>query len=485
MTIKPLIATVIVLATAVPAWSQTAPAVTMSVDPGGRQTFAGLGASTGNWDGEYQSLTPPQRADLSRLLWRGLNLKICRLWFNLDRYSPKPGVHDLALFRRQYLASGVVADARANGVTTLLLAPDHLPPYLRSGTMANAPIDDASVEDYATLIADGVRQMRDEDHLPIQATGLANEPDMTPGQVVRGVKRLRQELDRRGLQSVAVIAPEAASVDARFYGMADALRADPDAWRALGGLASHSYNMAATDRSAGYVAGPDGGGNAKAYWMTEASDNGPETDGMTGVPAARAASLAARFLNDLNHRVTHWVHFLGLDATRPPHADDATRIIAFEANPYRATVFKKYYTYQQLSQAFDPGAVFRRTRSSLDGDMGWTYGTKPRLIAAAACNPDRSWAVGICNYTADDFRHVQGWADDKWNAEQGGHTPGQSFAVTVRVDELRGRPAVSAVVHRTNATLRNGPAETVAIRDGEVTVTVAPLELVTLRSAVP
>jgi hypothetical protein len=55
---------------------------------------------------------------------------------------------------------------------------------------------------------------------------------------------------------------------------------------------------------------------------------------MTGVLAIRAASLSARLLNDMNHRVTHWIHFLGLESTRAPYTDDATRIIAFEENPF-------------------------------------------------------------------------------------------------------------------------------------------------------
>ena len=52
--------------------------------------------------------------------------------------------------------------------------------------------------------------------------------------------------------------------------------------------------------------------------------------------------------------------------------------------PFRTKVLKKYYTYQQLTQAFAEGAVFRASQSSLDGDMTWTYGQKPHLVAATA-----------------------------------------------------------------------------------------------------
>ncbi len=455
--------------------------LTISVAAGARQTFAGLGASTGNWGGEYQSLTPTQRAQLSRLFWHDLNFKIFRLWFNVDSYSPQAGVHDLSLFRKQYLRSGEIADAKANGVTTLLFAPDHIPPHMRAGDKADGPINDEAVESFVALIAEAIRQLKVEDGLTIAATGIENEPDMTPTQMVRAVKALRAELDKRGLQAVQIIAPEASSVDDRFYTHLDAMKADPLAWNALAGIASHSYNMAATDKAAGYIAG-DKGQNTKAYWMTEASDNGAEDVGMIGIPALRAASLSARFLNDMNHRVTHWVHFLGLESTQAPYSDDATRIIAFEAKPFRFKVMKKYYSYQQLAQAFDVGAVFRSSQSSLDGDMTWTYGKKPHLFAATAQNPDGSWSSGLCNFTADSFLGVQGWADDKWNTEQGGQTPAQTFAVTLRIDELKNRAAVPFVVHRTGATSKNAKSEIVTMKNGAVTLSVAPLELVTLRS---
>ncbi|PQV62605.1 hypothetical protein B1R32_12717 [Abditibacterium utsteinense] len=457
--------------------------ITISVPAGARQTFSGLGASTGNWGGEYQGLTAAQRGQLSRMFWRGLNFKIFRLWFNVDDYSPKPGVRDLTLFRKQYIKSGEIADAKANGVTTLVFAPDHIPPYMRSTDKADGPINDSEVEKFATLIAQGIKQLKDEDGITIDATGLENEPDMTPTQVVRGVKSLRAELDKRGLQSVKVIASEASSVDDRFYTHLDALKADATAWKSLAGISSHSYNMAATDKAASYIAGPNGR-NTKEYWMTEASDNGSEDEGMTGIPAIRAASLSARFLNDMNHRVTHWVHFLGLESTKAPYTDDATRIIAFEAKPFHFKVMKKYYTYQQLAQAFDVGAVFRDSQSSMDGDMTWTYGQKPHLIAATAQNPDGSWSSGICNFTTDSFLGVQGWGDDKWNVEQGGKTPAQTFPVTIQIDEMKNRAVVPFVVHRTNATLKNAKAETVVMKNGALTISVAPMELVTLRSTV-
>ena len=115
--------------------------------------------------------------------------------------------------------------------------------------------------------------------------------------------------------------------------------------------------------------------------------------------------------------------------------------------------------------------------------MTWTYGQKPRLTAACARNADGTFGIGLSNYTADSFANVQGWADEKWNKEQGGFTPARTFRVTIQVPELEGRRSVRFAVHRSNATLKNAPQETVIMKNGAVAIDVGPLELVTLRSA--
>ena len=454
--------------------------IIIGVAAGERQTFGGLGASVGNWSGTYQKMTPAQRAQLSKMLWHDLKFNTLRLWFNTDQYAATPGAHDMTEFRRQYLDSGLIKDAQAQGVTTLLLAPEHLPDYMKGPQKdGGTPLLDAEVGNYAAMVAEFIARLKDEG-VTINVTGVQNEPNVNEifaaDQMVRIVKELRANLDKRGLQSVQIIASEHASADDLYYKQLDALRADPTAWNAISGVASHSYNMAATDKAAAYVAEPDGR-NSKEYWMTEASDNGAEEPGNS----ARAVSLSARFLNDMNHRVTRWIHFLGMEESDPK--DNATRIISYQAEPFKTTVYQKYYTYQQLADTFDVGAIFRASQSASEGDMTWTYGLKPRVIAATARNPDGSWGVGIANYTADSFAGVQGWSDEKWNAEQGGHSPGQTFPVTIRIDELKNKGALKFDLHRSNGSLKNAVGEPVTMKNGEVTVEVAPLELVTLRSA--
>jgi O-glycosyl hydrolase len=457
--------------------------VTITVEPGARQCFAGFGASLGNWNGEYQQLPATNRAELSTKLWHDLNFKILRLWFNTFQFRPQPGAHDLSQFRKSYVDSGLIADAKKNGVTTLLLAPDGLPDSMKAkGPDGRVSFKTGAEEDYAVLLADFIKQLKDETGVLLNVTGVQNEPNdkerFSPQQIVSVVKYLRHELDARGLQNVQIIATENASADGVFYNQVDALQSDPAAWKALAGVASHSYNMAATDDIARRIAASDGR-NFKEYWMTEASDNGPESPG----DVLRAASLACRFLNDMNHRVTHWIHFLGFDVADPK--DNATRIIAYTLQPPGMTIFAKYFYYQQLAHAFDVGAIFRASQSSLEGGMTWSFGKKPRLIAAAAQNPDGSWGIGLCNYTTEGFTAVTNWGDEKWNREQGGFTPGQTMTVTVRVPELKTRGNIRFALNRSNHLLQNASDSPVTMRDGEVTLRIAPLELVTLRSMAP
>jgi hypothetical protein len=247
---------------------------------------------------------------------------------------------------------------------------------------------------------------------------------------------------------------------------AHALRADPVAWKALLGLASHSYNNATTPDTAALVAG-----TGKSYWMTEASANGPEAPG----DASQAASLASRFLNDVNHNVTDWIHFVGFEVPDPN--DNATRILAYTPKPFVITMFQKYFYYRQLSEAFDIGAAFRRSQSSLDGDMTWTYGKKPHLSVAAARNRDGSWAVGLSNYTSNTFPEF-----DQFHKDNSGFSA-QTFSVTVRVPELQRVKSLRFDVRRSNSGVNDRPAGTVVMHSGLVTVpNIGPLDLVTLRS---
>lgn len=460
-------------------------AVTITVQPGARQTFAGMGTSQHNFNRPYGKLSPGRRALLSRLTFHELRIRTLRLWWDPSEYAPKPGERNMSPFVDAYLTSHLLDDARADGVTTLLLGPERVPPYLlEDPDKGDSPIKASESGTYAALIADFIARLRDEHDVRIGATGIANEPPwFTPETMVATVKALRAELDRRGLREVAIVATEHANNDAHADRFLAALKADAGAWASLAGLATHTYNMGARDEEACLVEGPDGR-NLKEFWITE---SGGGTALPTSEPpgdARQAASMASRFLSDMNHRVTHWVWFLGAEEVLkwPEDFDNVQRLIQYQ--PLRAgdwyLPLLKYDYFRRLGRTIDPGATFRDCQSSVEGDMTWTYGRKPRLTAAAALNPDGSWAIGLSNYTSDRFEFPRMTQFDRDNT---GHAA-QYFDVTLRVPELTDAGPVAFRVHRNSETLRDVDEGTVTMRDGVVTIPdVSPLQLVTLRSA--
>ena len=451
-----------------PIFAQTP--VKISVEAGARQTFAGLGASCGNWGREYQKLSPAERAQLSQMLWRDLGMTSLRLWVNLNEVAPTRGELKTDDFIARYFASQIVADAQKNGVTELLFAPDAMPDWMktkREGGPQDFALKTENITDYAQLIADFLAQIRRETGVTIQTTGVQNEPNdldrIAPEQFPALIKALRAALDARGLKSVKIIAPESANVDGVLYQTLDILQKDAAAWAAIDGLASHSYSMAADENVARRLENTE-----KSYWMTEASANGAESPG----DALQAASLASRFLSDMNHRVTHWIHFLGFEVPDPN--DNATRILAFEPNPLRITKFQKYDYYRQLTQTFAVGAKFRRSLSDLEGEMVSTYGPKPRLTVAVAQNGDKSWGIGISNFTAPQFVE---------KPDNNGYANGfraQTFDVTVEISELAKVENLPFEMTRSD-----GKSEHLTMRNGVLLVpNVAPLQLATLRSKI-
>lgn len=456
--------------------------VTITVEPGARQTFGGFGASQANWHHgglAYQKLHRADQLKLSGLVWRDLNLRVQRVWLDLDVYAPTEAGRDPSQFVSRYVTSRIVADAAARGATVLELAPERLPKHLREPVgNGDFKLKAGAEGAYAELIADFITRMKSEHGLEFVVTGLQNELNdrnrLTAAQVVAVVKALRRDLDARGLKSVGILAPELASADGVLYDMLDALRADPAAWGDLRGVAWHSYNMAATPELEKRI-GP------KEAWMTEASANGPASpdDLLAG------ASTAARVLNDVNHGCTHWVWFIGFDEADA--VDDQTRLVRFTMNPFKAEPLQPYWTLRQLSAAFPPGSVFRKCGSSAEGEMTFTYGRKPRLTAAAAELKGGAWSVGLANFTSDLFSDesaTRPFVDTAWARGQGG-AAAAAFDVTVKIAELAASGERTVHLRRSAAGAADRDGGTAAARGGVFTVRVDPLEVVTARIAAP
>ncbi|MGB3652520.1 MAG: hypothetical protein WBA41_15055 [Rivularia sp. (in: cyanobacteria)] len=447
------------------------PPITITVKQDPRQTFSGLGVSQTLGSGyKYSELTQSQKDLLSKLVWKDAKFKILRLWFNPNKYAPVPGKQDSSQFVQSFIKSGLISDALARGCTTLLLAPNRIPEYMGP---KKGYIYDREIKKYAALLANFILQIKQEYGVEIHATGVLNEPNDKPIKLSKSqwptmIKILRRELNNRGLKNVKIIAPEFANADSHAVKFIKTIKEDSQAWDSLAAISTHSYNMAAIKPVSDLIQGTD-----KEYWQTEAGTTGPEAPGN----ALNAASGASRFLNDMNHKVTHWIWFIGYHYADPK--DDATRLIRYSGNRFSYDILQKYYYFLQLSQTFDVGAVFRKSVSSLEGEMNWTYGKKPQITVASAKNPDGSWGIALSNYTSDRFIAPSA---SEWTKTQKG-SKAATFKVTVFVKELERAGNIKMKVYRSNSNVNNVYVGNLVMHNGKVTIPkIKSLDLITLRS---
>ena len=74
--------------------------------------------------------------------------------------------------------SGLIADAKKEGVTTLLLGPDGLPDAMKEKLPdGKTALKASEVDNYALLLADFIQRLRDETGVLLNATGVQNEPN--------------------------------------------------------------------------------------------------------------------------------------------------------------------------------------------------------------------------------------------------------------------------------------------------------------------
>jgi O-glycosyl hydrolase len=455
------------------AGAQTAPTDVLSLSASAkpRQSFAGFGTSLTNFDGRFQQLPPDVREQLVASVFRDLNFKILRLWCEPADFH-KTGA--LGAFKTRYIDSGLIDLARKYGCTTLLLAPSNVPDAFATPKAAEKDsftyFADESVPAYAKLLAEFIAKLRDAG-VTLQAAGVLNEPNDRPIRFSHEqwpvvIKALRSELDVRGLKAVAIIAPEAASADSWAQKVQDALRKDPTAWAALGGFATHTYNMGATPAMIRRL-------GEMPYWQTESSTPGPEPD--TAAEHVNAATTAARVLGDLNHGVTHWVWFIGFEQS--DNKDNGTRLIRYDATKPHGAVhrFAKHAVLRQLSAAFPPGTQIHPVQHPTEKGMPFTYGRKPAILAVAGRQADGTWSAAVVNYTSDRFAELP-----KYARAQAGPDEGRQIELTLH---LPGAGNGAFTVRRSNGRQFNTDAGRIEATDGLLRLKLAPLELVTLVQA--
>ena len=341
-------------------------------------------------------------------------------------------------------------------MTELLLGPGH---YI------------GDPEEHARAMAEDMRVMRDDYGIRITASGVVNEPNAKDWKIVPASHyvplaiAMRRELEARGLGDVTTIGPEFASADEEARTWLDAIAGDPEALAATDAFGTHSYNMAATPEFADRVLR-----NGLQYWMTEAG--GPERpDASAEHDHAFAASVSARFLNDINQGVSHWVWFLGLgEGTRDPYQ----KLVMCEG-PCATTdrIYKNAsYHHAQLVSRGLPARQRDAPRHERPAGAGrrWSGATapsrrcRPRPAAARTAASRSRWST---------TRPASRAARTSWDAPT-------DYQVTFAVPELAGPGSLELDLCRTNAEVQAQCGETALLEDGRVTVELESLELITL-----
>jgi hypothetical protein len=417
--------------------------------PTAGQTWGGFGCSMTDL---YQDI--PDASIMASNVFGGCKMNILRVW--IDAFTNLTEMEND--FYTNYVASGCIAAGVPYGTTNLLLGVG-----IDDG---NWPPPNMSIFDYADTLAQFILDVKTKWGVVINVTGVANEPQTwMPTQIDWALRYLRDGLNRRGLQNVQIVCPEAATDDSITVSQLMGMTNDPIAMAGLLAGASHSYAEGVCTNETDLL--PAG----MQYWVTEASDDGNEN----GDDPDYACTLLARLLNDVNHRVTDWVYFLGFfwSPNIMQDGDDAVKLEVYNDATSSIYTSLKYYYVQQFMNTFDYGAAFRSCQSATEGDMAYsTVLQKPAINAAAAQNPDGSWGIAIVNDTGIT------------NALYGNiYYSATTYNVTVTVSELSSSGVVPFTMYYSQPGshfLTNG---TVNMTNGAITVEVASTELVSLRCA--
>ncbi|NDP19563.1 MAG: hypothetical protein GZ091_00570 [Paludibacter sp.] len=399
--------------------------IILNVSSEKRQTLEGYGASITD---HVDNIPESTRKIMSDMVFKDMNLTTLRMWKWND-----------AEFWRHYVDSKVIEFAKQGGVNTLLLAPGG----------KNPPKD---MNTYVDDISKLTNRLKNEAGFQINVTGLANEPDTwTAEDIASGLVKMRESLNASGNQSVKIVAPESSNCDDHWYNiMIDVKDKYPTAWNKVDYIASHSYGMSALENWAQLSFD-----SKKNYWMTEASSNGLDSETNDN----EAASIASRFLNDMNHGVTNWIYFIAYSSDTE---DSMTKFVVYDIPSNKIIVFCKYYYMKQLFTTFHKGAIFRKVLANKNNEMNQTYKSKSPYNAAVAQNADGSWSLSVVNGTGiHDINPLP-------------------YKFTFNVPELAKYANLKFTVLRTNVTKKIVNEGKLIMKKGRISITVNPKELVTL-----
>jgi len=448
---------------------------TVTVHTGAQQEFGGLGLHVGsNVDykkrrtpimdesgpGPYGNVPIEVRKEITKLLFGSGKFNWVRIW-NICPEQMK--------------------DLKEAGVSNFMLT--------GTGTLDNQPLAENMAEQTLDIIKQGY---------PIKAVSYANKANANTGTACRrplegkqrglpeGLKMLRAELDKQGLQAIPIVAPETCewspyrekggghdykdkNPDKPTNGFVDgdnmrymrSIADDPEALKALGIFSTQTYGQGVTLEEQAIAAR-----HRKPYWVTMCWLNAKDRDPCFG-PATAGA-----ILSDLNHGVSVWFYwmqgyFWNLWKKNMKSAEDIE-------------LFPNYFFATAITESFQIGAVFRR--SSLNPpqptpDMHFNFERPHTIMSATARNPDGTWSVAILNLSG---------AFIQMGACKFDEAAGKTLTVAVNIEELKGaKPLVFKTRSVRGAAKEITPGQDVQMKQGACAVNVAPLEMIVMKSDAP
>ncbi len=376
----------------------------ITVETDERQTYEGFGFSMASSSGSHDSRSDWEKEKIAQYGYDDLKVEALRLWLPNKSTFVSADKINLMPFINQY-KSGFLDIAKKRGIKLLLAPQDHFPDFLKGEDVNpdtgkkqgwGGGVRPSMADTYAKLLAMVVRDLKFEYDVPIYATGIANEPsNMSAQSMALIIPALRKYLDEFDCSEVFIVAPELANNDWRAIEFFDYFKARPEAWSNIDMLSTHSYNMSVTEQIGKYTDELE----SKRFWQTESSITHYDDSAGYGV----AVTTAARFINDLNHWCTLWMHFQGISSG----TTERTSVSGWNGAKREPEHKKMYWYIKQIVDTYDKGAIFYHSISDQLGEMEYTYGIKCPLYCATAQNPDGTWAICVLNATDTVMREAE------------------------------------------------------------------------------
>lgn len=359
------------------------------------------------------------------------------------------------------------------------------------------PIDDDYIPTYVDLIVNFIKRMIQRFDLPVKYVSAFDEPNfgaITPDQMGRIVRLMRQKFDENGLQEVLINGPASAGINLAYT---EAIRAvDPEAFDIYQNITVHGFGTGMMDKVYSEKAKALG----KELWLTSTgapsgykfSDLPRDEKGCLKDTDVHGVANASAVLIDVNLGASYmgnWACLYALDRLSWPVQYFMFLVDKGEGCPLlgQKLMATRYFDYvSTILTAVSGGAEIYYCESSEEGCMterlNLTNPLNNQMASLVGKNADGKWGISILNKTDTETRQKE--MARLYENMKPHNLPGHSVKLAVEVD-IKALYGTGEKTFNVLKTGKNGmymaPGGTVTLVDGKGTVYVDPFELVSLR----